>query len=73
MEKPYINHNFVVIRYENKCTPCMFILSFIMSNFILSQGPNFEFSTDTHEELLYNKEKLLTNGDRWESEIAVSF
>jgi len=29
-----------------------------------------EFSTETHEELLYDKAKLLANGDRWEPEIA---
>ena len=34
------------------------------------EGPNFEFATETHEELLYDKEKLLENGDRWEAEIA---
>ena len=34
------------------------------------EGPNFEFATETREELMYNKEKLLSNGDKWESEIA---
>ena len=34
------------------------------------EGPNFEYATETREELLYDKEKLLANGDRWETEIA---
>ncbi|MFN9250303.1 MAG: NADH-quinone oxidoreductase subunit NuoI [Brevundimonas sp.] len=34
------------------------------------EGPNQEFSTDTREELYYNKERLLANGDRWERVIA---
>jgi len=34
------------------------------------EGPNFEFATETREELMYDKEKLLANGDRWEHEIA---
>jgi NADH-quinone oxidoreductase subunit I len=34
------------------------------------EGPNFEFATETREELLYDKAKLLANGDRWEPEIA---
>jgi NADH-quinone oxidoreductase subunit I len=36
------------------------------------EGPNFEFATETREELFYNKDKLLANGDRWETEIAAS-
>ncbi|HCI46952.1 MAG TPA: NADH-quinone oxidoreductase subunit NuoI [Rhodospirillaceae bacterium] len=34
------------------------------------EGPNFEFATETREELYYNKDKLLANGDRWEAQIA---
>jgi NADH-quinone oxidoreductase subunit I len=34
------------------------------------EGPNFEFATETREELMYDKQKLLSNGDRWEPEIA---
>jgi NADH-quinone oxidoreductase subunit I len=31
------------------------------------QGPNYEFAKETRAELLYDKAKLLENGDRWES------
>ena len=34
------------------------------------EGPNFEYASETREELLYDKEKLLANGDRWEIELA---
>jgi len=32
-------------------------------------GPNFEFATESREELYYTKEKLLDNGERWESQL----
>ena len=34
------------------------------------EGPNMEFSTETRAELLYDKDKLLSNGDRWEPILA---
>ncbi len=34
------------------------------------EGPNFEFATETREELYYDKARLLSNGDQWEREIA---
>jgi NADH-quinone oxidoreductase subunit I len=34
------------------------------------EGPNAEFATETREELMYDKDRLLANGDRWESELA---
>ena len=36
------------------------------------EGPNFEFAAETREELLYDKQKLLENGERWEREIAAN-
>ena len=38
----------------------------------IGEGPNFEFSTETREELMYDKAKLLANGERWEREIAAN-
>jgi NADH-quinone oxidoreductase subunit I len=34
------------------------------------EGPNFEFAAETREELFYDKDKLLANGDRWEAQLA---
>jgi NADH-quinone oxidoreductase subunit I len=34
------------------------------------EGPNFEYAVETREELYYDKDRLLANGDRWEREIA---
>ncbi|HAX90595.1 MAG TPA: NADH-quinone oxidoreductase subunit NuoI [Rhodospirillaceae bacterium] len=36
------------------------------------EGPNFEYATWTHEELLYDKARLLDNGDRWEPILAAN-
>ncbi|OAF70650.1 hypothetical protein A3Q56_01586 [Intoshia linei] len=36
------------------------------------EGPNFEYSAERREELFYNKEKLLSNGDKWEDQIAAN-
>jgi NADH-quinone oxidoreductase subunit I len=36
------------------------------------EGPNFEFAAETREELLYDKARLLANGDRWERAIAAN-
>ena len=36
------------------------------------ETPNFEYGTETHEELLYDKEHLLANGDKWEAIIAAN-
>ena len=59
-------------RYEidmTKCIYCGFCEESCPVDAIV-QGPNFEFATETREELIYDKNKLLDNGDRWEMEIA---
>ena len=59
-------------RYDidmTKCIYCGFCQESCPVDAIV-EGPNFEFAAETREELFYDKEKLLANGDRWEAEIA---
>ena len=54
-----------------KCIYCGFCQEACPVDAIVETS-NQEFSTETHEELLYDKERLLSNGDRWENEIAAN-
>ena len=59
-------------RYDidmTKCIYCGFCQEACPVDAIV-EGPNFEFSTETREELFYDKQKLLANGDRWEVAVA---
>lgn len=56
---------------------CEFVEAYVAINremklTIMCPAPNAEYATETREELLYNKEKLLANGDKWEPELAAA-
>ena len=54
-----------------KCIYCGFCQEACPVDAIV-EGPNFEYATETREELYFSKERLLANGDRWETEIAAN-
>ncbi|MDV7338837.1 NADH-quinone oxidoreductase subunit NuoI [Terasakiella sp. A23] len=59
-------------RYDidmTKCIYCGFCEEACPVDAIV-EGPNFEYATETREELMYDKDKLLANGARWETELA---
>ena len=61
-------------RYDidmTKCIYCGFCQEACPVDGIV-EGPNLEFAAETREELMYNKDKLLANGDRWEPQLAAN-
>ncbi|EMD84275.1 NADH-quinone oxidoreductase subunit NuoI [Pacificimonas flava] len=61
-------------RYDidmTKCIYCGFCQEACPVDAIV-EGPNFEFATETREELIYDKFKLLENGERWEPALAAN-
>lgn len=59
-------------RYDidmTKCIYCGFCQEACPVDAIV-EGPNFEFAAESRAELMYDKAKLLSNGERWETELA---
>ena len=61
-------------RYDLDMTKCIFcgLCQEACPVDAIVEGPNLEYSTETREELIYDKAKLLDNGDRWESVLAAN-
>ena len=72
-ENPLLTHPITTATNQNKQNHsyCGFCQEACPVDAIV-EGPNFEFSTETREELLADKQKLLANGDRWEAEVSAN-
>ena len=62
-------------RYEIDMTKCIYcgLCEEACPVDAIVEGPNYEFSKETREELYYTKEKLLDNGDRFEDVLKERF
>jgi NADH-quinone oxidoreductase subunit I len=62
------------VRYDLDMTKCIFcgLCQEACPVDAIVEGPNFEFGTETREELYYTKNRLLLNGDRWEAAVAAN-
>ena len=72
--KPRMDGSRRTTRYDidmTKCIYCGFCEEACPVDAIV-MGPNFEFATESRDELYYDKQKLLSNGDRWEYELALN-
>ena len=60
------------IRYDIDMTKCIYcgLCQEACPVDAIVEGFNFEYSVENRDELFYNKEKLLQNGDRWEKLIS---
>jgi NADH-quinone oxidoreductase chain I len=58
-------------RYDIDMTKCIFcgLCQEACPADAIVEGVNYEYATFTHDELLYDKIKLLQNGDKWETEL----
>lgn len=65
---PRVDDSRRTLRYDIDMTKCIYcgLCAEACPVDAIVEGPNFEFSTETREELFYNKQKLLENGERWE-------
>lgn len=61
-------------RYDIDMTKCIFcgLCQEACPVDAIVEGPNFEYAVETREELFYDKNKLLANGERWEAAIAAN-
>lgn len=59
------------VRYDIDMTKCIYcgLCQEACPVDAIVETTNYEYATETREELLYDKEKLLANGDRWEPSI----
>src|SRR5438477_513624 len=61
-------------RYDIDMTKCIYcgLCAEVCLVDVIVEGSNFEFASETCEELFYDKAKLLANGDCWEAAIAAN-